>query len=61
MGRPVVRRTGFDDIRSFDEMDEILAKTQRTKRIEAGLTQAEFAELIGLSTVIPPPNNGLQK
>ena len=50
--KPVYRRSGFDGIKTFGELDEHLAKFLRDAREKAGLTQADFAPLMGLSTPV---------
>ena len=52
MEKPVYRRPGFDGIKTFGELDERLAKYLREAREQAGLTQADFAPLMGLSTPV---------
>ncbi|MBC2887660.1 helix-turn-helix domain-containing protein [Ochrobactrum sp. CM-21-5] len=50
--KPVYRRPGFDGIKTFGEMDQSLAKYLREARERAGLKQADFAPLMGLSTAV---------
>lgn len=51
--RPLCRRPGFDgEISSFEEMEEKLSAFVRKSREDSGLTRAEFASLVGLSTAV---------
>lgn len=50
--KPVYRRRGFDGISTFEEIDQRLAKYLREAREQAGLKQADFAPLMGLSTPV---------
>ncbi|WP_433762920.1 helix-turn-helix domain-containing protein [Brucella anthropi] len=50
--KPVFRRPGFNGISTFEEIDHRLAKYLREAREKAGLKQADFAPLIGLSTPV---------
>ena len=50
--KPVYRRRGFEGISTFEEIDQKLAKYLREAREQAGLKQADFAPLMGLSTPV---------
>ncbi|NKC05367.1 helix-turn-helix domain-containing protein [Ochrobactrum haematophilum] len=50
--KPVFRRSGFNGISTFEEIDQRLAKYLREAREQAGLKQADFAPLMGLSTPV---------
>ncbi|MDH0369811.1 helix-turn-helix domain-containing protein [Brucella anthropi] len=50
--KPVFRRPGFNGISTFEEIDQRLAKYLREARDKAGLKQADFAPLMGLSTPV---------
>ena len=50
--KPVFRRPGFNGISTFEEIDQRLAKFLREAREQAGLKQADFAPLMGLSTPV---------
>ena len=50
--KPLFRRPGFDGIRTFGEMDEIIAAFLKQIREEHGLPRAEFAPLVGLSVPV---------
>ncbi|MFC3221352.1 helix-turn-helix domain-containing protein [Tianweitania populi] len=50
--KPLHRRPGYQGIVSFGEMDEKLAAFIRNKRETQGLTRAEFAAIVGLSTPV---------
>lgn len=52
IAKPLYRREGFDGIQSFAEMDEKLASFLRRKREERGMTRADLAPLLGLSTQV---------
>lgn len=51
--RPLCRRPGLEgEILSFEEMEEKLSSFIRKSREDSGLTRAEFASLVGLSTAV---------
>lgn len=50
--KPVYRKPGFAGVKTFGDMDLSLAKSLREARERAGLKQAEFAPLMGLSTAV---------
>lgn len=50
--KPIHRRKSFDGIRTMHEMDEELGSFVRAKREERGLTRAQLAPLLGLSTQV---------
>jgi transcriptional regulator with XRE-family HTH domain len=50
--KPLYRRSGFEGIVSFQEMEERIADFLRTAREDQNLTRAEFAPIVGLSTAV---------
>lgn len=50
--KPLHRRPGYEGIVTFGEMDERLAAFVRNKRETEGLTRADFAAIVGLSTPV---------
>jgi transcriptional regulator with XRE-family HTH domain len=51
-GKSLFRRPGFDGIRTFGEMDEIIAAFLKQIREDQGLPRADFAPLVGLSVPV---------